>query len=102
MGSTLNVSIALTPLTVAYSEEEELLAWRRGRPNEARNVAINLLRQLRGSKLKEIGTEFVISSYSTVSTTIERTRNEIHKNRRLRNRIEQLRSELVLSQEQTP
>jgi len=33
-------------------KEEELLAWRRGRPNEACNVAIYLLRQLRGSKLK--------------------------------------------------
>ena len=30
-------------------KEEELLASRRGRPNEARNVAIHLLRQLRGS-----------------------------------------------------
>jgi len=85
MGSTLNVSIALTPLTVTYSEEEELPASRRGRPNEARNVAIYLLRQLRGSKLKKIGTEFGISSYSTVSTIIEWTRNEIPKNRRLRN-----------------
>ena len=94
--------IALTPLMVTYSEEEELLASRRGRPNEARNVAIYLLRQLRGSKLKEIGTEFGINSYSTVSTIIKRTRNEIPKNRRLRKRIEQLRSELVLSQEQTP
>jgi len=83
-------------------KEEELLASRRGRPNEAINVVIYLLRQIRGSKLKEIGTEFDISSYSTVSTIIERTRNEIHKNRRLRKRIEQLRSELVLSQEQIP
>jgi chromosomal replication initiation ATPase DnaA len=82
-------------------EEEELLASRRGRQNEARNVAIYLLTQLRGSKLKEIGTEFGISSYSTVSTIIERARNEIPGNRRLRKRIEQLRSELVLSQEQT-
>jgi len=80
-------------------KEEELLASRSGRPNEARNVAIYLLRQLKGSKLKEIGTEFGISSYSTVSTIIKRTRNEIPKNRRLRKRIERLRSELVLSQE---
>ena len=75
---------------------------RRGRSNEARNAAIYLLRQLRVSKLKEIGTEFGISSYSTVSAIIESTRNEIPKNRRLRKRIEQLRSELVLSQKQTP
>ena len=83
-------------------KEEELLASRRGRPNEALNVVIYLLRQIRGSKLKEIGTEFDISGYSTVSTIIERTRNEIPKNRRFRKRIEQLRSKLVLSQEQTP
>ena len=44
--------------------------WWRGRPNEARNVAIYLLRQLRGSELKGIGTEFGISSYSTLSTII--------------------------------
>ena len=67
--------------------------------NEERNAAIYLLRQLTGSKLREIGTEFGISSYSTVSTIIERTRNEVPKNRRLRKRIEQLRPKLVLSQE---
>ena len=78
------------------------MASKRGRPNEALNVVIYLLRQLSGSKLKEIGTEFGISRYSTVSTIIERTRNEIPKNRRFRKRIEQLRSELVLSKEQTP
>ena len=80
-------------------KEEGLLASRRGRANKGCNVAIYLLR-LRGSKLKKIGTEFGISSYSTVRTIIERARNEIPKNRRLRKRIEQLRSELVLSQEQ--
>jgi chromosomal replication initiation ATPase DnaA len=64
-------------------------------------VAIYLQRQLRGSTLEEIGEEFGIRSYSTVSTIIERTKKEAVKNRRLRKRIEQLRHELEMSQEQT-
>ena len=73
-----DVSVVRDMVCRSYGvKEKEHLALRRGRPNEARNVAIYLLRQLRCSKLKEIGTKFGISSYSTVSTIIERTRNEI-------------------------
>jgi len=81
--------------------EEDLLVSKKGMSNEARNVAIYLQRQLGGSKLEEIGEEFGIGSYSTVSTIIERTKKEVIKNRRLRRRIEQLRHELEMSQEQT-
>jgi glucose-6-phosphate-specific signal transduction histidine kinase len=45
--------------------------------------------------------EFGISSYSTVRTITERTRNEVAKNRKLRRCIEQLRHELEMSQGQT-
>jgi len=65
-------------------------------------VAIYLQRQLRGSKLEEIGEEFGIRIYNTVSTIIERTKKEAIKNRKLRKRIEQLRQEMEMSQEQTP
>ena len=52
-----DVSVARDMVCRSYGVKEEgLLAWRRSRPNEARNVAIYLLRQLRGSKLKETGT----------------------------------------------
>jgi REP element-mobilizing transposase RayT len=81
--------------------EEDLLVSKRGMRNEARNVAIYLQRQVSGSKLEEIGEEFGIGSYSTVSTIIERTKKEAIKNRRLRGRIEQLKHELEMSQEQT-
>ena len=43
-------------------------------PNEPRNAAIFLMRNLMGSKLVEIGQEFGISNYSSVSTVIERTK----------------------------
>ena len=81
--------------------EEDLLVSKRGMSNEARNVVIYLHRQLRGSKLEEIGEEYGIGSCSTVSTIIERTKKEVIKNRRLRRRIEQVRHELEMSQEQT-
>jgi hypothetical protein len=54
--------------------------------------------QLRGCKQEEIGEEFGIGSYSTVNTIIERTKNKIVKNRKLRRHIEQLRHELEMSQ----
>lgn len=57
---------------------------------------------LRGARQEEIGEEFGIGSYSTVSAIIERTKNEIVKNRKLRRHIEQLRHELEMSQKQTP
>ena len=69
--------------------------------NEARNTAIYLLRQLRGVKLDEICREFGLTNYSTVSTIIERTKNRVAGDRRLKKRIEQLKHDLKVSQEQT-
>ncbi len=82
-------------------KEEDLFRSKRGVRNEARNTAIYLLRQLRGSKLEEIGREFCISNYSTVSTIIEQKKNNVVKDRKLNRRIEQLKQDLKVSQEQT-
>ena len=71
---------------------------RRGISNEPRNVAIYLMRQLRGDKLEEIAGEFKMNSYSTVSTVIERTKEQVSKNRKLRRRFEQLKKSLHMSQ----
>ena len=81
--------------------EKDLLCSKRGERNEARNTAIYLLRQVRGSKLEEIGREFGLSGYTTVSTIIERTRNNIVQDRSLKRRIEELKKDLKVSQEQT-
>jgi chromosomal replication initiation ATPase DnaA len=62
-------------------KEEDLLFSKRGMRNEASNAAIYLLRQLRGSKLEEIGREFGLGNYSTVRTIIERARKDMAKNR---------------------
>jgi chromosomal replication initiation ATPase DnaA len=48
------------------------LKTRRGVLNEPRNVAVYLLRQIRGESLNDIGELFNIKAYSTVSNIIRR------------------------------
>ena len=82
-------------------KEEELLYSRRGARNEARNMAIYLTRHMRGSNLTEIGKEFNVGSYSTVSTIIDRTKNNIAKDGKLKRMMEQLKNDLNMSQVKT-
>jgi putative transposase len=81
--------------------KEELYHSRRGSQNEARDLAIYLSRQLRGNKLAEIGEEFGIGNYSTVSTIIERMKSRISKDRRMKKRVQDLMDDLKMSQKQT-
>ena len=81
--------------------ERELLLSKRGMFNEPRNVAIYLTRRLRGDSLKQIAKEFGISKYSSVSSVIERLKELVAKDRKLRKRVEKLISLLSKSQEQT-
>jgi putative transposase len=84
----------------AYGVDKSALSLsRRGIANEPRNLAISLQRQLRGDSLEEIGKEFKMNSYSTVSSVIERTKNQILNDRKLRKRFEQLKKGLQMSQE---
>jgi hypothetical protein len=59
------------------------------------------MRHVRGDSLAEIGREFGIAKYSSVSSVIERTKAIIAKDRPLRHRVEKLKEELNMSQEQT-
>ena len=74
---------------------------RRGVSNEPRNIAIFLMRNLKGSKLDDIGREFNVRQYSSVSTIIERTKQRAVKDRKFAKRIKQIKHELKVSQEQT-
>jgi putative transposase len=51
---------------------KELLITRRGIFNEPRNIAVYLLRQIRGENLNNIGKLFNIKTYSTVSSILRR------------------------------
>jgi putative transposase len=81
--------------------EEDLVYSKRGMNNEPRNVAIYLMRHLTGKKLEEIGREFGINNYSSVSTVIERTKQKVATDRKFRKRLEKLKMDLKVSQEQT-
>jgi putative transposase len=81
--------------------KKELFSSRRGVFNEPRNMAIYLTRQLRGDTLKQIGSNFQISKYSSVSSAIERTKKWIAVDRKLKAKVKKLVLILSKSQEQT-
>ena len=78
--------------------EAELLVSRRGVSNEPRNVAIYLMRRVRGDSLRQIAERFQMRKYSSVSSVIERMKASLNKDRRLRVRVEKLMVELSKSQ----
>jgi REP element-mobilizing transposase RayT len=82
-------------------EENILLKSRKGVFNEPRNVAIYLMRRLRGDSLVEIGKIFQMKKYSSVSSIIERLKAQMAKDRNLRKRVKKLESQIIKSQEQT-
>ena len=71
---------------------------RRGISNEPRNVAIYLLRTLRGDNLEEIGRDFNINRFSSASSVVERMKGRVSKNRQLRKRVEEIKNAMHMSQ----
>jgi putative transposase len=71
---------------------------RRGISNEPRNVAIYLLRTLRGDNLEEIGRDFNINRFSSTSSVVERMKGRVSKNRQLRKRVEEIKNAIHMSQ----
>ena len=58
------------------------------------------MRYLRGDSLDEIGREFGVATYSSVSIVIERIKAVIAKDSKLRHRVEELKKEINMGQEQ--
>jgi len=69
---------------------DDLLRSRRGYFNEPRNVAIYLTRRLRGDTLKVVGEVFGINKNSTVSSSIDRVKYEMRRDKGIRLRVEKL------------
>ena len=46
--------------------------------NEARDLAIYLLRYVRGERLEKIGEEFNLGDYSSVNNAISRVKRKLH------------------------
>ena len=85
-----------------YKENEIVLTQsKRGQVNEPRNLSIYLARKHSGLKLSEIGFEFGLEKYSSVSSIVIRTEQMISQNKQLKKRVEKIRSTLIKSQAKT-
>ena len=74
--------------------DTELLLSRRGVFNEPRNVAIYLMRRVRGDSLRQIGEQFQMTKYSSVSSVIERMKVFLTKDRKLKVRMKNFMPQL--------
>ena len=77
---------------------DELLVSRRGVFNEPRNVAIYLLRNIRGDNLNDIKYIFQINAYSTVSSIIQKVSKMIKSDRSLKQQVNTIKNEISKGQ----
>jgi hypothetical protein len=80
---------------------EALLTSKRGFVNEPRNIALYLARRYTGKKLEEIGKEFNIDNYSTVSSVICKIDRQIKTNSHLQKKVDQINRKMNKGQKQT-
>jgi chromosomal replication initiation ATPase DnaA len=83
------------------TQESDLLKTRRGVRNEPRDVAIYLIRMLRQEGLRDIGKEFGLGSYSSVSSAIDRVKSQMAKDHRFRLRVKEIMQNIKKSQTKT-
>ena len=67
---------------------------RRGIFNEPRNIAVYLLRQIRGESLNNIGKLFNIKAYSTMSSILRRVSKLKKYDRKIKSRIEKIQDSI--------
>jgi REP element-mobilizing transposase RayT len=77
-------------------DEDHLLQSRRGITNEPRNVAVYLIRHLRGENLNSLAMMFQISKYSTASSICTRLEERFKEDSELKIRITRLKE--IISQ----
>ncbi|MFC1863978.1 transposase [Thermodesulfobacteriota bacterium] len=63
----------------------------RGQLNEPRNVAMYLMRHLRGDTLSSICKEFGLKKDSSAGSIVDRVKKQILKNRQFRNKVERIK-----------
>ena len=81
--------------------ESELLKSRRGWFSEPRSMAIYLARMLRRAGLKDIGSEFGLSGYSSTSSILDGMRTQLHNDSELGARFEEIKRGVFISQTET-
>lgn len=79
-------------------EEQDLYYSRRGYLNEPRNVALYLVRRLRNDTLNQVGDEFRIAKYSTVSSVVEKVKKDMALDKKFKSRIMSLIKKIAKGQ----
>ena len=72
-----------------------LKAVRRGIENEARDVAIYLMRTMRAEPLMRLGAVFDLSRHSSVNTTVTRKKIKFQKDSKFKNRLKYLENNIL-------
>ncbi len=91
-------SIREAVCTAYEADETALFKMRRGWFNEPRCIAIYLARTLTGLNLNEIAEIFSMTNYSSVSSMTSKMKSHISKDRRLRKKVDDLKSKLLKRQ----
>ena len=78
---------------------DALTASCRGRVNEPRDVAIFLSRKNSGKSLLEIGAEFKIKQFSSVSTVVNKIKKRVGEERKLKKRVQKIEQTINKSQQ---
>jgi REP element-mobilizing transposase RayT len=76
-------------------KNKDLLTSQRGKSNEPRDVAIYLCRILRNDTLIDLSQSFGMTGYSPASSAVERVKKNMVKNKELRQKIKQLKTNLL-------
>lgn len=79
----------------------ELAKSRRGTFNEPRNVAIYLTRKIRSDGLMDICKDYNLKKYSSASSVVENIKKRLLKDRKFRNRVNELNRSLIKGQPET-
>jgi REP element-mobilizing transposase RayT len=79
----------------------KLVKSKRGTFNEPRGVAIYLTRMIRSDGLMDICKDYNLKKYSSASSVVENVKKKLLKDRRFRNRVNELSQKLIKSQPET-
>ena len=71
---------------------------KRGQVNEARNLAIYIARKRSGLRLVDVGREFGLDKYSSVSSIVVRTDNQLSRSKKLQKMLKVVSKQLDKSQ----
>ena len=76
----------------------KIKAVRRGIENEPRDVAMYLIRSMRAEPLMRVGAKFGLNQYSSVSSAVMRVKTKLQEDRKFKDRLEHIESNIFKGQ----